>query len=283
MSVCHLSSAVTRIHSVYWNTTNPIFRIDNSQHIVDVNEGNEPWEYDQLNIICPHNSLEKHVIYSVSEEEYNSCRVINPKPKIVAVCDKPKSFIYVTITFRSFSPTPGSLEFKPGQNYYFISTSTQRDIHRRVGGFCSSHNMKMIFKVADNQESNSVTGEEESTETEESTEKWAGSSPFLRAVKPTHPTFSTYSTSSSSTRSSSSSSSVPVYYYRSRTGSKTPREYNYYYSARDLLNLRKKILARTGENETLKAEKLLSSSSSSVSSVAVLGLLVQCWLVLYLR
>ena len=150
LSVCHLSSAVTRIHSVYWNTTNPIFRIDNSQHIVDVNEGNEPWEYDQLNIICPHNSLEKHVIYSVSEEEYNSCRVINPKPKIVAVCDKPKSFIYVTITFRSFSPTPGSLEFKPGQNYYFISTSTQRDIHRRVGGFCSSHNMKMIFKVADN-------------------------------------------------------------------------------------------------------------------------------------
>ena len=26
-------------HIVYWNSTNPIFRIDNTDHIVDVNEG----------------------------------------------------------------------------------------------------------------------------------------------------------------------------------------------------------------------------------------------------
>ena len=59
--------------------------------------------------------------------------------------------MYFTITFRSFSPTPGGLEFKPGQNYYFISTSTKRDLHRRVGGYCSTNNMRMVFKVADNQ------------------------------------------------------------------------------------------------------------------------------------
>ena len=58
--------------------------------------------------------------------------------------------MFVTITFRSFTPTPGSLEYKPGQDYYFISTSSTRDLHQRVGGGCQSHNMKMIFKVADN-------------------------------------------------------------------------------------------------------------------------------------
>ena len=56
--------------------------------------------------------------------------------------------MYFTITFRSFTPTPGGLEFRPGQDYYFISTSSQNDIHRRVGGGCSANNMKVIFKVA---------------------------------------------------------------------------------------------------------------------------------------
>ena len=151
-----------RTHFVYWNSTNPLFRLDNTDHIVDVNTDNLPWEYDQLHLVCPQHTQEQHVVYSVSEEEFRSCRVTSPRPKIVAICNKPESFMYFTITFRSFSPTPGGLEFKPGQNYYFISTSTQRDIHRRAGGFCSSHNMKMIFKVADNavqEAENSVEGD----------------------------------------------------------------------------------------------------------------------------
>ena len=151
LSVSHISNALTKIHMVYWNTTNPIFRIDNTDHIVDVNDGNLPWEYDQLNLICPHNSLEQHVIYSVSKEEFDNCRVTNPRPKIVAICNKPQEFMYFTITFRSFTPTPGGLEFRPGQEYYFISTANTRDIHRRVGGWCKSHNMKMIVKVAESQ------------------------------------------------------------------------------------------------------------------------------------
>ena len=152
LSLTNISEALTKIHKVYWNTTNPIFRIDNTDHIVDVNNGNLPWEYDQLNLICPHNSLEKHIVYSVTKEEFEGCRVTNPKPKIVAICNKPESFMYFTITFRSFSPTPGGLEFKPGQDYYFISTSTRRDIHRRVGGYCQSHKMKMVFRVHENRE-----------------------------------------------------------------------------------------------------------------------------------
>ena len=47
LSAVQLSVSVTKIHMVYWNSSNPIFRIDNTRHIVDVNFGN------QLNIICP--------------------------------------------------------------------------------------------------------------------------------------------------------------------------------------------------------------------------------------
>ena len=142
------TTSAMKTHFLYWNTTNPEFRAED--HVLDVNNGNLPWEYDQLHLICPKDTQEQHVIYSVSQQEFQSCRVTSPRPKIVAICNKPGTFMYFTITFRSFSPTPGGMEFKPGQDYYFISTSTRRDLHRRVGGFCSSHNMKMKFRVADN-------------------------------------------------------------------------------------------------------------------------------------
>lgn len=48
------------------------------------------------------------------------CRITNPNPRIIAYCDKPYKLMYVTITFRSFTPQPGGLEFQPGQDYYFI-------------------------------------------------------------------------------------------------------------------------------------------------------------------
>ena len=83
-----------QMHYIHWNRANPMFRLDNTDHIVDVNNGNLPWEYDQVNIICPVSKPgvkypEKHVIYSVSREEFDSCRITNPKPKIVAICNQP--------------------------------------------------------------------------------------------------------------------------------------------------------------------------------------------------
>jgi len=151
-----------KIHYLYWNSSNPIFRIDNTDHIVDVNQGNSPFEFDQLNIICPSGGGgggrvrgargteddEKYIVYNVSKEEYDTCRISQSNPKVVAQCDNPAR-PPVTITFRSFSPSPRGLEFHPGQDYYFISTSSRTDLHRRVGGSCSSHNMKVIFKVAE--------------------------------------------------------------------------------------------------------------------------------------
>ena len=146
--------STTTVRNVYWNTTAASF--SDEPRTVMVNQGNLPWEYDQVNIICPvykpgTRQGEQHIIYSVEKEEFDTCRVTSPRPRIVAICNQPQTFMYFTITFRSFTPTPGGLEFRPGQDYYFISTSNSKDIHRRVGGWCSSHNMKMIFKVAANE------------------------------------------------------------------------------------------------------------------------------------
>jgi ephrin-B len=232
--------AAVHTHFVYWNSTNPVFRTDNADHVVDVNSGNLPWEYDQLNIICP-SSEEQHVIYSVSREEYMDCRVTSPRPKIVAICNRPKRFLYFTITFRSFSPTPGGLEFKPGHTYYLISTANSRDLHRRVGGYCSSHNMRMIFNVADNSQLES------------------------NAVVPDHIP-SLYSHPVSSTPSPSTSSSIPVYYYRSKTPTVHTSDYIYYYSPRDLVQLKlkaQKLDRSTSENEVYRADRLTSAAGSA--------------------
>lgn len=103
------------------------FRIDNTDHIIDVNKGNLAFEYDQVHIICPvyepgtfDNETEKYIIYNVSKVEYETCRITNANPRIIAICDKPQKLMFFTITFRPFTPQPGGLEFLPGNDYYFI-------------------------------------------------------------------------------------------------------------------------------------------------------------------
>merc|ERR1711997_79724 len=141
----------TRVRNIYWNTTTASKLSE--PMMVTVNEGNQAWEYDQVNIICPvykeGEEQEQHIIYSMEKEEFENCRVTSPSPRIVAICNRPRTFMYFT---RTFPPTPGGLEFRPGQDYYFVSTSSRLDIHRRVGGYCSSHNMRMIFRVAEREE-----------------------------------------------------------------------------------------------------------------------------------
>ena len=156
LAIASNSIFASKVYNIHWNASNPIFRIDKTDNVIDVNAGNHPSEYDQVNIVCPvykanldEARQEKYIIYLVSKEEFKSCRITQQNPRVIAVCNRPYDFMYFTITFRSFTPTPGGLEFHPGQDYYFISTSSTNDLHRRVGGGCSSNNMKLIFKVAD--------------------------------------------------------------------------------------------------------------------------------------
>ena len=184
-----------RVHIVHWNKSNPMFRIDNTDNIIDVNAGNLRWEYDQANFICPvtrsaaqdDGASEKYIIYNVSKEEYDMCMVTKPSSRIVATCTDPSQLLYFTITFRSFTPTPGGLEFHPGKDYYFISTSSPQDLYRRDGGRCVSHNMKVMFKVA-NISNTATTATKSANNLKESSESASASAavnkPRITTLKP---------------------------------------------------------------------------------------------------
>ena len=273
VSISNVAEA-KQMHYIHWNRANPMFRLDNTDHIVDVNNGNLPWEYDQVNIICPVSKPgvkypEKHVIYSVSREEFDSCRITNPKPKIVAICNQPHRLMYFTITFRSFTPTPGGLEFRPGQDYYFISTASREDLHRRVGGGCSTHNMKMIFKVANNREN-----------TEDNMPHL--NEPRLDVDEPNNNVdidnnIETSTTSEEDTSSSTEQISLFRRYNDNRVSSMRGGEYIYYYHPRDLIELENNSIyqkKRNGrhryENEVLKKQALkYTSSSNTIFSINV--------------
>lgn len=141
---------------LYWNTTNPIFLISNTDHIIDVNQGTSGQQHDQINIVCPkyekgtpNETMERHMIYNVNKDEYDSCMITKHNPRIIAYCTDPTVGGVFTIRFRSFSPMPNALEFHSGQSYYFISTSSALNMTARAGGYCRTNNMKVVFKVAD--------------------------------------------------------------------------------------------------------------------------------------
>ena len=154
----HLASAQNNIHYINWNISNPIFK-EYGKNIIDIHPGtvDQPWSYEQANIICPRYSssrpserIEKYIIYNVSKSEFEHCQVIDPKQEnIVAVCNTPYKLTFFTLTFRAFSPVPGAFEFHPGENYYFISTSSKRNLYKHSGGRCATHNMRLVFRISD--------------------------------------------------------------------------------------------------------------------------------------
>jgi len=149
---------------LYWNTTNPIFLISNTDHIIDVNKATAIHEYDTINIVCPKydketedERMERHVIYNVNKEEYDTCRILSDTPRIIGFCTEPTRERLFTISFRSFSPKPNSVEFERGKSYYFISTSSPGDLRTRQGGYCVHNNMKVVFKVAEKNSKNATS------------------------------------------------------------------------------------------------------------------------------
>ena len=86
-SLCQAS----QVRNVYWNTTTGM--ASKEPMVVTVNENNLPWEYDQVNLICPvvreGEREEQHVIYSVDKEEFETCRILRPQPRIIAQCTEP--------------------------------------------------------------------------------------------------------------------------------------------------------------------------------------------------
>lgn len=122
------------------------FRIDNTDHIVDVKLGN------RMNIFCPFpiestDDGSNFVIYVVNKEEYDTCRILSDSPRTIGECRNSKKPLYYTLTFRQFSPIPGAIDYKPGNDYYFMAASGDKDKHQKVDALCRDYNMKIIIKV----------------------------------------------------------------------------------------------------------------------------------------
>lgn len=93
---------------VHWNISNPIFRIDNTDNVFDINKGNSPWEHDQVDIVCPfyqkndqkdtHIKQEQYIIYNVNKEEFDSCHIQNPFPRYI-------------VGYTAFNKTPTTYNF----------------------------------------------------------------------------------------------------------------------------------------------------------------------------
>lgn len=79
------------------------FRIDNTDHIIDVNKGNIPFEYDQVNIICPtytpgthEDDAEKYIIYNVSNFMYFKLDTLfKTHYNVTARFDRAKVYLWV--------------------------------------------------------------------------------------------------------------------------------------------------------------------------------------------
>lgn len=79
--------------------------------------------------------------------------------KIVALCNTPYKPKFYTLTFRSFSPTPGAFEFHPGNLYFFIGTNyletssgaaSGHQQRRRSRPKCSHPPMRLVFRIHEN-------------------------------------------------------------------------------------------------------------------------------------
>lgn len=140
-------SNARRLPHIYWNSSNPIFDISNTDHVISVRL------FDRVNILCPAPSqyptvpYEYTKLYAVSLEGYDICELQHEKP--VGVCQDPTRQSTISITFRDFSPLPNAVEFQPGRSYYVISTSdgTKEGIDNRRDGLCKTKHMKLKFEV----------------------------------------------------------------------------------------------------------------------------------------
>merc|ERR550539_2195083 len=82
-----LSTWQVEVHYIHWNASNPHFQSsEGGEYVVDVDLGDEPWQYHQANIICPYypediygggqrRGFERYVVRNVTREEYEQCRL----------------------------------------------------------------------------------------------------------------------------------------------------------------------------------------------------------------
>ncbi|VDO83702.1 unnamed protein product [Heligmosomoides polygyrus] len=111
---------------------------------------------DAVDIVCPFYDpdvdfmdTEQSIIYRVPESDYETC-TLSSAARELGRCIAPMRNDKVKVSFRLLSPNPSALDYRPGQSYYFISTSTGTPwgLDNTRGGLCSTNQLKMIIHVA---------------------------------------------------------------------------------------------------------------------------------------
>ncbi|XP_067839022.1 ephrin-A5-like isoform X2 [Heptranchias perlo] len=111
-------------YAVYWNTTNPRF-LKGDYHIeVCIN--------DYLDVFCPHyddsvpeDKTERYVLYMVHYDGYSSCDHTSKGFKRWE-CNRPYASngpLKFSEKFQLFTPFSLGFEFRPGREYYYISSA----------------------------------------------------------------------------------------------------------------------------------------------------------------
>ncbi|CAI5666342.1 ephrin-A5b isoform X1 [Oreochromis niloticus] len=149
------SKVVSDRYAVFWNRTNPKFYRGDYHIDVCIN--------DYLDIYCPHyvgpvadDRAERYVLYMVNYDGYSSCDH-NSKGFKRWECNRPLSPngpLKFSEKFQLFTPFSLGFEFRPGREYYYIS-SISDDRGRR-----SCLRLKVFVRPQNNCVKNSGTVEE---------------------------------------------------------------------------------------------------------------------------
>ncbi|XP_029437544.1 ephrin-B3 isoform X1 [Rhinatrema bivittatum] len=148
------------LEPIYWNSSNKKFQ-DEGGYIIYPQIG------DRLDLICPRSlplgpfSTEEYEYYKLylvqTAEQVEQCEILQA-PNLLLTCDRPEHDMRFTIKFQEYSPNLWGHEFKSNHDYYIITTSdgTKEGLENLRGGACLSKGMKVILKVGQNPNRESI-------------------------------------------------------------------------------------------------------------------------------
>ncbi|XP_066460815.1 ephrin-A2 isoform X1 [Eleutherodactylus coqui] len=118
------SKVISDRYAVYWNKSNP--RFHHGDYTVDVSIN------DYLDIYCPHyeiqlpaDRMERYILYMVNYDGHASCdhRQKGFKRWECNRPDSPNGPLKFSEKFQLFTPFSLGFEFRPGHEYYYISST----------------------------------------------------------------------------------------------------------------------------------------------------------------
>ncbi|KAM4690312.1 ephrin-A4-like [Rhinophrynus dorsalis] len=158
--MCAVLEQISRVysarHGVHWNSTNPRFLKDDYTVRVDIN--------DYLDIYCPHydprvplEHTESFILYMVDREGFEGCYE-TPGAFKRWECNRPYAPfgpIKFSEKIQKFTPFSLGFEFRPGEDYYYISVPEEDSIGEclklRLSVCCKPTTVRPVTEVPKSQ------------------------------------------------------------------------------------------------------------------------------------